>query len=83
MMDLVSIVKNLDYNEEILDGLQVHHNPYAKIPLDFREFNNYYITHYFYDVENDYIVVNQKEGTLVSRNTVFIKEVDNKEDLNT
>lgn len=82
MMDLVSIVKNSDYYEEILDGLQVHHNPYAKIPLDLREFNNYYITHYFYDVENDYIVVEQNEGTLVSRNTVFIKEVDNKEDLN-
>lgn len=68
MIDLVSIVKNSDYNEEILDGIQVHHNPYAKIPLDLREFDNYYITHYFYDVKNDYIVVNQNEGTLVSRN---------------
>ena len=82
MIDLVSIVKNSDYNEEILDGLQVHHNPYAKIPLDLREFDNHYITHYFYDIENDYIVINQNEGTLVSRNTMFIKEVDNKEDLN-
>jgi len=82
MMDLVSIVKNSDYYEEILDGLQVHHNPYAKIPLDLREFDNHYITHYFYDVENDYIVFEQNEGTLVSRNTFFIKEVDNKEDLN-
>ncbi|MBU0925310.1 hypothetical protein KKG81_10520 [bacterium] len=75
MMNLV-IVKNLDYNKEILDGLQVHHNPYAKIPLDLREFDNHYITHYFYDVENDYIVVEQNEGTLVSRNTIFAKIVE-------
>jgi hypothetical protein len=82
MVDLVSVVENSDYNEEILDGLQVHHNPYAKIPLDLREFDNHCITHYFYDIENDYIEINQNEGTLVSRNTIFIKEIDNKKDLN-
>ena len=76
MMDLISIVKNSDYNEEILDGLQVHHNPYAKIPLDLREFNNHYITHYFYDIENDYIVVEQNEGTLISRNTFLTDDMD-------
>lgn len=82
MIDLLSIVKNSDYNEEILDGLQVHHNPYAKIPLDLREFDNHYITHYFYDIENDYIVVEQNEETLVSRNTIFIKDVDEYELIN-
>ena len=71
MKDLYSIVENIDYKEEILDGLQVHHNPYAKIPLDTREFDNYYITHYFYNIEDNYIIVNQNKNTLVSRNTIF------------
>ena len=71
MKDLYSVVENIDYHEEILDGLQVHHNPYAKIPLDTREFDNYYITHYSYNIEDNYIIVNQNENTLVSRNTFF------------
>lgn len=71
MKEQHSVIKNKDYNEEILDGLQIHHNPYAKIPLDLREFNDYFISHYFYDIENENIILNQNDGTLVSRKTTF------------
>lgn len=54
--------------ETHLDGLQIHHNPFAEKPLSLDEFRNYEITHYFYDPETKTIDNQQKPYTLISRN---------------
>ncbi len=66
---LVEEFKDNDLHFEThLDGLQIHHNPFAekKLPLD--EFGSYEITHYFYDPETKIIDNQQKSYTLISRN---------------
>lgn len=59
---------NAMHFETHLDGLQVHHNPFAEKKLPLEEFDNYEITHYFYDPETKTIDVQQKPYTLISRN---------------
>jgi|GEM_PF-193926 len=76
---LVDIKPNKNHFETHLDGLQIHHNPYAKIKLDPELFKNYEITHYYYDVENEKIDNQQKSYTIISRNILSPSEKDSKQ----
>lgn len=64
-------VENCDYEENHLDGLQVHHNPFAEFPLDEREFDRYEVTHYRYDAETKVMDVAQNDYSLISRKIIF------------
>lgn len=64
------LIDNKDYYETHLDGLQVHHNPYAENPIDESDFDKYEVTHYYYDVVNNKIDNQQKNYTLISRNVM-------------
>lgn len=66
---ITGFVENAKYFETHLDGLQIHHNPFAENPIDESDFDTYEITHYFYDVVNNEIDNQQKNYTLISRNT--------------
>ncbi|VAW64811.1 Glycosaminoglycan attachment site [hydrothermal vent metagenome] len=67
---LISEFKPNDKHFEThLDGLQVHHNPYATIKLNPDLFNKYEVTHYYYNVESEAIDIQQKSYTIISRNT--------------
>ncbi len=65
---IVNFTENKDYMETHLDGLQIHHNPFAEIPLDPKEFDRYEITHYRYNCGTKEIDVEQNDYTLISRN---------------
>ncbi|WP_318432174.1 hypothetical protein [Photobacterium leiognathi] len=66
---LVMEVKDNEFHFEThLDGLQIHHNPFADKPLPLDEFKNYEISHYFYDPKTKLIDNQQKPYTLISRN---------------
>ncbi|MFA9375012.1 MAG: hypothetical protein ACERKK_12740 [Poseidonibacter sp.] len=55
------------YFESLLDGLQIHRNPFAAVPLDLTEFSNYEISSYTYNPLTETVIVNQNNNTLVSR----------------
>jgi hypothetical protein len=59
---------NAMHFETHLDGLQIHHNPFAENKLSMTDFDNYEITHYFYDPVLKIIDNQQKPYTLISRN---------------
>ncbi|EKP0262763.1 hypothetical protein JFQ93_004128 [Aeromonas sobria] len=65
---LVDVKPNKEHFETHLDGLQIHHNPYAQAKLSPELFKNYEITHYYYDIENEKIDNQQKSYTIISRN---------------
>lgn len=67
---IVNIDENSKYFETHLDGLQIHHNPYAINKLSSSAFQRYEVTHYYYDIEREYIDNKQKNYTMISRNTV-------------
>lgn len=60
-------VINEMYFESLLDGLQIHRNPFAEIPLDLKEFSNYEISSYSYNPKEKIVEINQNNNTLVSR----------------
>lgn len=65
------IKNNSEHFETHLDGLQVHHNPYAAVPLPPEAFNSYEITHYYYDIPSKIIDNQQKSYTIISRNVII------------
>jgi len=65
---LSGLIDNSKYYETHLDGLQIHHNPFADHPIDVKDFDKYEVTHYFYDVASGEIDNQQKNYTLISRN---------------
>ena len=67
---IIDFVENDNFIENHLEGLQIHHNPYATNPLDPREFNEYEITHYRYDKKLRFINVKQNNHTIISRDIV-------------
>lgn len=71
---ITSELPNEMYFESLLDGLQVHRNPFAEIPLDLNEFSNYEISSYLYDPLTEIVNVNQNNNTLVSRITKWEME---------
>lgn len=58
------------HDETHLDGLQIYHNPFALHPLTKEDFNCYELVHYYYDIESKQILIDYRDGALVSRNTV-------------
>lgn len=64
---IVEFKDNADNFETHLDGLQIHHNPYAEKKLDINDFPNYEITHYFYDPVTKEIDNQQRSYTIISR----------------
>lgn len=64
---LYEITENSMYFETHLDGLQIHHNPFAIHKLPPEAFNKYEITHYYYDIESGEMDNQQKTFTIVSR----------------
>lgn len=67
-------IPNEMYFESLLDGLQIHRNPFAETPLDLKEFSNYEISSYTYNPEEKAIIVHQNNNTLVSRISTFLME---------
>ena len=67
-------IHNEMYFESLLDGLQIHRNPFAEIPLDLNEFSNYEISSYTYDPEAEIVIVNQNNNTLVSRTSKWFEK---------
>lgn len=65
---IMDIKPNDKHFETHLDGLQIHHNPYAEIKLNPDLFSQYEITHYFYDTTKKIIHNQQKSHTIISRN---------------
>lgn len=65
---VMEMKENEIHFETHLDGLQIHHNPFAEKPLSLDEFSNYEITHYYYDPDTKVIDNQQKPYTLISRN---------------
>jgi hypothetical protein len=65
---IMEIKENEKHFETHLDGLQVHHNPYAVNKLNPDFFDSYEITHYYYDTVSNNINNQQKSYTLISRN---------------
>lgn len=65
---VVEVKDNSKHFETHIDGLQIHHNPYAEIPLSLEAFDSYEITHYYYDTVSKTIDNQQKSYTLISRN---------------
>ncbi|MDD2130842.1 hypothetical protein NP856_16910 [Pseudomonas sp. 17391] len=65
---ILELRDNATHFETHLDGLQVHHNPYAEYRLPEEAFDRYEITHYYYDVLSGTIDNQQKSYTLISRN---------------
>lgn len=66
---IVEIKENAKHFETHLDGLQIHHNPYATIKLHKGAFDRYEVTHYYYDIEAKFIDTQQKNYTMISRNS--------------
>lgn len=65
--------KNTDFPEELVDGLQVYHNPFAVNPLNCAFLDSQGITHYTYNTEYGYFERHINERSLVMRNSkVFI-----------
>lgn len=71
---LADIIPNRDHYETHLDGLQIHHNPFAINPLDPEDFAQYEVTHYFYDSVTETIDNQQKNYTMISRNHFYTLE---------
>jgi hypothetical protein len=66
---IVEMKENDKHFETHLDGLQIHHNPFAinKLPND--AFDRYEVTHYYYDIETKTIDIQQENYTIISRNS--------------
>lgn len=61
------LTENTRYFETHLDGLQIHHNPYAVHKLTQDAFRKYEVTHYYYDIQLNEIDNQQKSYTIISR----------------
>lgn len=65
---IMEFKENAEHFETHLDGLQIHHNPYAENKLLPDSFDKYEVTHYYYDAISNTTDVQQKSYTLISRN---------------
>jgi len=66
---IVEVKENDKHFETHLDGLQIHHNPYAINKLPKGAFDRYEVTHYYYDIESKSVDNQQKSYTIISRNS--------------
>ncbi|MCM0611353.1 hypothetical protein KFJ24_02545 [Marinobacter sediminum] len=63
------LYQSSEHVESHLDGLHVYYNPYASVPLDKDLFLAYEITQNSYDVQEQQMVCEHNDGSLVSRQT--------------
>lgn len=66
---IMEIKENDKHFETHLDGLQIHHNPFAINKLSNSAFERYEVTHYYYDIESKYINNQQQNYTMISRSS--------------
>ncbi len=66
---IMEIKENAKHFETHLDGLQIHHNPFAINKLSKNAFDRYEVTHYYYDIDTKSIDNQQKNYTMISRNS--------------
>ncbi|BEO80415.1 hypothetical protein SMTE5_14460 [Serratia marcescens] len=64
------LCQSSEYSESHLDGLHIYFNPYALIPLDPDVFDDYDITHNFFDVELKECIMEHHDQSLVSRQVI-------------
>jgi len=60
-------VKKADYRETLEDGLQIYHNPFAKVPLDPAFFRAPGVVQHFYDPKEDEWCYEGNAGALLWR----------------
>lgn len=65
-----AVVNKADYQETLLNGVHVFHNPYAQRPLDWSVFDYPYVIQHKFDINRGLPVSNYKEGALIVRNVV-------------
>jgi len=66
------IASNSTYNEHILDGIYVFHNPFAKYPLSIDIFKHSKVAQYYLDANNR-LTINMSEDFLISRQVLNVK----------
>ncbi|PEF41607.1 hypothetical protein CON84_00565 [Bacillus sp. AFS094228] len=64
---LEGVVEKSVFNEHLLDGIVVYHNPYAEIPFNIEEFLHPVIGHYGFDVEEKEFISDIPHGHLFHR----------------
>ncbi|AUH00133.1 hypothetical protein CWC46_10165 [Prodigiosinella confusarubida] len=74
-----TICKPSEYNENILDGLMIFHNPYAKKPLSPSIFKSERVVQFFPDYKTKTLQVENYNDCLHSR-TVIIANIENEKD---
>lgn len=63
----IGLKEKSQYQEDLLDGLVVFHNPYADIPFNIEEFLDKRIGHYDFDIENKDFISDIPHGLLFQR----------------
>lgn len=66
------VVEKSVFNEHLLDGIVVFHNPYAEIPFDIEEFLHPVIGHYGIDVEEKEFISDIPHGYLFHRHIMVM-----------
>lgn len=64
---LEGIAEKSYFNEHLLDGIVVYHNPYAEIPFNIEEFYHPKIGHYGFDLEEKEFISDLPHGHLFNR----------------
>ncbi|MEI7196744.1 hypothetical protein [Pectobacterium versatile] len=64
------LCKSEEYRESHVDGLHIYFNPYATIPLEPSFFDNYDITHNFFNPELRECIMEHHDQSLVSRQII-------------
>jgi hypothetical protein len=59
-----------NYQESLLDGLNIFYNPTAEIPLDPRIFRNTDIIKNYYDISSGEMRIEAKHGGLIQRSCI-------------
>lgn len=66
----IHLCKSEEYSETHLDGLHIYFNPYATVPLDPAVFDDYDITHNFFNPELQECIMEHHDQSLVSRQII-------------
>ena len=64
-----SILPKGEYNETILDGLHIFHNPFANYPISYEYFDRKEITHHDFHSGKGVPLVKTHDGALFQRST--------------
>ena len=64
-----TILPKKEYNETLLDGLHIFHNPFAEYPISWEFFDNDDITHHDFDFAKGIPLLKTHDGALFQRST--------------